>query len=208
MSSTADLVDRVRPGAQLAASAEPAAPAPLPARVATALFDRLTEYLGGRMADLFAGVERAKVEASWAAALSGFSREELARGVAAVSESPYAPTLGEFKRMCRPALDPERAFWEAEAGLAARSRGEPGAWSHPAIWRAASAMAAEVRAGQYPQVRRRWERALASELQRGWLEDVPAAPVQIEFKNPAAVAASPEVRRKLAEITKKFKELR
>lgn len=78
-------------------------------------------------------------------------------------------------RLCRPWMDPEAAFHEAVAGMAARKRGEKGGWSHPAIYHVAVAVGTHdlLNCG-YAVLRSRWERAFRDELARGQWEAVPA----------------------------------
>ena len=153
---------------------------PLPLAAMDDVFRSLRAQLGAKVADLYSGVPAADVQAEWAARLSGFQRHELARGIEACSNRRFAPTLGEFKQLCRPALDPEVAWLEASAGLRARSLGEKGAWTHPAVFRAASAMAHEIRTRSFNDSRRRWEFELNRAFAEGWGERIPDAPAQIE----------------------------
>lgn len=153
---------------------------PLPLAAMDDVFRSLRAQLGAKVADLYSGVPSADVHAEWAARLSGFRRHELARGIDACSNRRFAPTLGEFKQLCRPALDPEVAWLEASAGLRARSLGEKGVWTHPAVFRAASAMAHEVRTRSFNDCRRRWEFELNRAFADGWGEKIPEPTAQIE----------------------------
>lgn len=163
------------------------------------LLSQLTDAIGSKMADLYAGRERVDVEREWEQGLADMTREELARGVQAARLRPFAVNVSEFAHLCRPALDPEYAFSEAQTGLAARDRGEKGEWSHPAVYRAAMNHAWDVHRRTYREMRRIWNRALAIELEKGWGDDVPPVPRRIEHRPtlspmPAAVSA------KLAEL--------
>ncbi len=120
------------------------------------------------------------VRRTWAEHLAGFSRRELERGLAAVSESKFTPTLPEFKRLCRPCLDPEVAWWEAEHCLNQRKQGLAGDWSHPALWRAARQMSGEILNGDFARHRARWTVLLKRELAKGVGEGLPEAQRQIE----------------------------
>lgn len=152
---------------------------PLPAAAMADVFRSLRAQLGAKIADLYNGVPPEDVQAEWAARLSGFRRHELARGIEACSNRRFAPTLGEFKQLCRPALDPELAWLEASAGLRARSLGEKGEWTHPAVFRAASAMAHEVRSRSFKECRGRWDAELTRQFAAGWGEKIPMSAVQI-----------------------------
>lgn len=112
----------------------------------------------------------------------------------------WPPSLPEFLRACRPHLEADVAFFEAVRGMQARSKGETGTWSHPAIFHAAIAVGQYDMLNQaYQQLENRWNKALASQLALGTWADIPA---------PALALPSPvdskEVR---AEGQKKVREL-
>src|SRR5690606_29526160 len=111
---------------------------------------------------------------------AGYHECEIARGIAACRERTFAPTLGEFLKMCRPALDPEWAFYEAGDGLRQRDAGTIGDWSHPAVWRAACALSHEVRSGDFRAHRTRWTYTLKREFAAGWGEGVKPPAMRIE----------------------------
>jgi hypothetical protein len=171
----------------------------LPQRWIARIFDRLTAQLGAKVADLYAGVPAGNVQAEWAEALAGFKQLEIERGLKACQTRPFAPTLGEFCRLCRPALDSELAFLEAGHGLRQRDKGDIGDWSHPAVYRAACELALEVRSGNFREVRKRWEWVLQRELAAGWSE-IPEPLLQI--------GADVKVVSPPADIREKLKELR
>lgn len=127
----------------------------------------------------------------------GITPAELERGLAACRTARFAPSLGEFCQLCRPSLDPEVAWIEAERGLRARERGEVGVWSHPAVWRAACAMSHEIRGGAFKACRKRWEYTLRQEFANGWGGDVPPVAKRIEHR-PAVSGMPEDVRRFLA----------
>lgn len=173
----------------------------LPAPWVERLFSRLNDALGGKMADLYVGRVREDVEREWSIGLAGMTGRELARGVKAARLRTFAPNVGEFARLCRPALDPEYAFREAQIGLAARSRGETGEWSHPAVYRAAMTLSWDVRRKSYREMRYDWDRELTKEFERGWGEDVPPAQKQVEH-SPTNTVQSPAVRARVTELLK------
>ena len=147
------------------------------------LFDSLNAQLGAKMADLYAGVPAQTVQSEWAAGLSGFRRSEIERGLSACRTRAFAPTLGEFTRMCRPALDPEFAWLEAGHCLRQRDAGQVGDWTHPAVYRAACVMSMEVRSGDWKAYRKRWEWTLQREIAQGWSEvPEPALRLKSEVK--------------------------
>jgi hypothetical protein len=159
------------------------------------IFASLHVALGAKFDDLFAGQNRTVVMDEWARSLAGFRPAELDRGLAEMRNRRFTPTLGEFRIACRPALDPETAWWEAVEGLKERDQGRRGDWSHPAIWRAASEMGMDVRTEDFGKYRGRWTAKLKRELARGWIEDVPAVPPRLNMTNAkAADPNSPAVR--------------
>ena len=119
--------------------------APLPTPLVEQVFTRLTAQLGAKIADLYAGVDPVNVKAEWADGLAGYSYDEIMRGLKACQTRIFPPTLGEFCRFCRPALDPETAWLEAQACMAQREAGAVGDWTHAAVFRAAQAMGFELR---------------------------------------------------------------
>lgn len=112
------------------------------------------------------------IKRTWGEHLAGFTKNELTRGLAAVSELKFPPTLPEFKRLCRPALDPEVAWWEADHCLRQRADGFMGDWTHPAVWRAGRAMSMEIRGGEFAKHRVRWTVLLKRELAKGFGEGI------------------------------------
>jgi hypothetical protein len=139
------------------------------------LFERLSAILGGAMANVYASADPQRVKTEWAEALAGFTADEVKRGIAATRTRKFAPNLGEFLHLCRPALDPEIGFIEAEKGLRAHADGIAFAWSHPAVYWAAKGMAYEVRTTAYAHVRKRWDLHLAAEFAKGQWAGIPDA---------------------------------
>ena len=157
----------------------PEVPEPLAQRWIARVFDSLIGQLGAKVADLYAGVPAETVQAEWAAGLAGFTVVEVDRGVAACRTRAFAPTLGEFATLCRPALDAEFAWLEAAAGLRERDAGRIGEWTHPAVFRAACRMSREVQGGDFRQLRKRWSWTLARELAVGFGDGVPLPAVRV-----------------------------
>ena len=117
------------------------------------------------------------MRAVWAEQLAGYTVGEIKRGLREVATRRFPPTLGEFAQWCRPCLDPEAAWMEAEFCLRQREEGKVGDWTHPAVFRAASTMGNDVRSGDFQRHRARWTAALKRELAAGWGDGVPP-PVQ------------------------------
>lgn len=173
---------------------------PVPETWVEAIFTRLSAQLGAKVADLYGGVDPAAVKTEWAEALSGFDPSEISRGITSCQTRVFAPTLGEFLRLCRPALDPEIAWLEAAEGMAARERGHKGEWSHPAVYRAASSMAYELRTSDFKSQRKRWEWLLNREFPKGWLLGVPASMVRIANGGTEARPPTADERKALSDL--------
>lgn len=148
--------------------------------VVTTVFNALQGQLGSKVSVLWANVPVATVHEEWALGLAGYDQSEIDRGLAVCRTRLHAPVLGEFLRMCRPALDPELAWLEAQAGMADRARGLRGDWTHPAVYRAARGFEYELRGGAYVAHRKQWEWRLEREFARGW-GDVPAPQEQLTW---------------------------
>lgn len=139
----------------------------------------------------------------WALALADFKPVEIARGLDETAKRKFTPTLGEFANLCRPCLDPEWAFREAEHCMRQRDAGYVGDWSHPAVWRTASTLALEVRQSEYGKVKTRWSFLLKAELAKGWGEAVPQPPLRVSH-DAAPVGGTSDValreRRRIAKL--------
>ncbi|AVJ30175.1 hypothetical protein [Achromobacter spanius] len=130
---------------------------------------------GAKFAQAWEGLTPREVKDSFNQKLAGFTEAEARVGLVACLGRDWPPTLPEFMRLCRPWMDPETAFHEAVAGVAARKRGEVGMWSHPAIFHATRAVGSHdlLNCG-YGVMKLRWERALRDEFARGQWDAVPA----------------------------------
>lgn len=153
------------------------------------LFGRMTAIVGASMfTTVYAGADPEVVKAQWAEGLAILTVDEVKRGLVAVRTRKFAPNLGEFLHLCRPSLEPEVAWIEAEKGLRAHQEGHAFAWSHPAVYWAARAMQHEIRTANFAQMRKRWETVLAEWMAVRELPSIPdpqarriaAAPAQAE----------------------------
>lgn len=171
------------------------------------LFGRLTAIVGASMfTTVYAGADPAVVKAQWAEALATFTADEVRRGLAAARTRKFAPNLGEFLHLCRPALDPEIAWIEAEKGLRTHAAGEVFAWSHPAVYWAGHSMQTELRTMQFAQARKRWEVVLAEWMAVGkWPSILDPRPRRIA--PPPAQAEVPGTERH-AEVQAKLQAVR
>jgi len=111
---------------------------------------------------------------AWAEAFEdeGITPDEVKAGLRACRKLyDWPPSVAEFVKACRPAIDPNVAYQEAVAGVNARDRGEMGKWSHPAIFWAASCMAYDLKHQAAAAIKQRWQTALQAEMSKGeWSE--------------------------------------
>ncbi len=149
------------------------------------LWNRLSGTYGGRWLKDFPDMRSIENwKAAWAEGFDeeGLTPHDVAEGLRTCRRmSPdWPPSLGEFLRACRPGLVPENAFYDAVAGMAARRRGELGAWCHPAVyWSAVNVGSHDLLNCGYSVMKTRWERALAEELARGVWREIPTPSVAL-----------------------------
>lgn len=171
------------------------------------IFRRLGAQQGAKLATLFKGTNLDDLEAEWAVSLFGFRSEEIDRGLNRASTFDWQMTLPAFKKLCRPCLDPEYAFYEAQTCLKQRQDGEVGDWSHPAVFRAAARMSAELNSGEpFTRYRTRWTALMELELDRGWGADVPAPKRQLPAQVHKPAPCPPDQAERLAQIRREILE--
>lgn len=149
---------------------------------------------------------------AWAEAFSeeGISFDEIKRGIVTCRKQyDWAPSLPEFIKACRPALDYETAFHEAVEQMAKRHAPKQtkdglvsqDKWSHPAIYWAAAKLGNDL-AGPYGSIKGRWKQSLDQAMAnpRG---EVPA--LLHALPAPGKCSVSPEeAKRRIEEIKKMF----
>lgn len=138
-----------------------------------ALFDQMLLAYGKKFTDQWGGTDPDKLYEHWRLQLSGYTPAEITRGVAALESRDWPPTLPEFKKLCRPPVDPIVAYYEAVEGVTARERGENGNWSHPAIFWAAASMAHDLKSMGYSALKAHWEKALTEQMEKGQWAPIP-----------------------------------
>lgn len=169
------------------------------------LFARLLHILGpAELGRMIGGADPDAFRATWAEHLGGFTRAEIARGLAEASNRRFPFRLGEFKNWCRPALDPEVAWHEAEMGLRDREHGQVGEWTHPAVFRAAARLSSEVRSGDYTKHRARWAYMLKRELSYGFGEWPGPPPLAIDGPTETWRAPTEEEKREQAALRQRL----
>lgn len=154
---------------------------------------------GSRFGELWRGGDPRRIREVWASALSGYSGNEIARGIAACREREWPPVLPEFLKLCRPSIDTEQGYLEAIAQLTRRRSGDD-CWSHPAIfWAAVRLGSQDLLASNWANMKSRWTAALQKELERGSWPEIP--PQRLALPEPGRTAIPPEEqRRRLAAL--------
>lgn len=180
---------------------------PVLREVVQGIFDEMLVTYGKRFVDTWSAADPDKLVDHWTMKLAGFTRGEIKRGVAALESRDWPPTLVEFKKMCRPSIDPEVAYYEAYEQGIARDSGKPNHWSSKAIFWAWRAVGANVfREQSYTQLKTRWERALADQLAKPELPDIPEMVLAIGVDIQTTEINSKikaEIEKQLAEVNKK-----
>lgn len=182
-------------------------PPPIRRSVIVKLQEHMRYSYGKKFTDQWDATKPELWVSFWCEQLAGLTDAEIARGVAALSGRDWPPTLPEFKRLCRPPLDQQAAFYEALSGILARERGERFEWSHPAIyWAAVKVGAFDIKGSGYGQIQKRWETALQALLDAGSYEPIPNPALALPAPGKAALSRSEAVRR-LAELKLKLKTM-
>lgn len=152
-------------------------PRALSVDVLAGLFERLAGIFGQQMSQAFEGIEK-NSRKEWSEALAAFSAEEIENGIirCRTKHRGYAPNLPEFLHLCRPSLDPEIAWIEAERGLKALSMGTRFTWSHVAVYWAAKECSVDIRTRTYSEVKKKWEYVLGQQFAAGSWEPIPSTP--------------------------------
>lgn len=173
---------------------------PLPESWVERMFHKMLLDFGKKFTDQWGGTDTDELITHWANEMAGYRPDEIKRGLAAMETRDWPPTLPEFKKMCRTPLDPLVAYYEAVAGVQARSSGDFGKWSHPAIYWAAMPLSFDLMSQTYSQIKPRWERAFFEQLDKREWPEVPS--VMLALTAPGAAApisreAADEMLRKL-----------
>lgn len=173
-------------------------------RLADRLFDRFVIMYGKRFLDMWSGIDPAKLKEAWAEEIEGYTVDELKRGVEGCKGKEWPPTLPEFLNLCRPPMNYEAAFREAQLNIVKRDRGEVPEWSSRAVyWAYVQFGHFDLRNSDYNSARKRWaemlDELIADEKEHG----LPEIPVQ-DYKQ---LNAPGKTEISLEEAAKRAKEL-
>lgn len=143
------------------------------------LFQKMEDRFGDLWANRYGAFPRARVKQTWAEDLGDLSGEEVARGVSGCKSSKFPPTLPEFRALCRPPVDFEGSFVEAQQQMAAREAGQD-RWSNPAIfWAAVTIGSFDLRNGAWVVLEKRWRKVFQAELDKGEWQPVPVRAIAL-----------------------------
>lgn len=173
---------------------------PVLRNIVTGLFDEMLLAYGKKFTDQWGATAPDLLADHWAQKLTGYTPRELKRGIAALEGREWPPTLPEFKKLCRPTIDPLVAYYEAITGTQERLKGEEGSWSHPAIFWAAMPLSFDLNNQTYSQIKARWEKALNEQMEKGEWEPIPAAMIALAAPM-AAPISNEEAKKRLAELS-------
>ena len=91
---------------------------------------------------------------------AGLTPAEVAYGIERCTDLyDWPPSLPEFLKACRPAIDPERAYHEANEQMRLREDGKD-RWSSPMVYWAAVSLGNDLRNNHYGAISKRWAAAL------------------------------------------------
>jgi len=151
------------------------------------LFAKMHALYGAKFLEQWAGIDIDAVQRQWGIALGKMTPEQIRRGTLLMEACDFPPTLPQFIKLCKPVLDPQAAYFEAVAGIAAREQGKRGEWSDPAIYWATTIIGAfDLKTQPYAQIRRRWEKALSDAQTHPHAKSIPAPDVHLEATNASA----------------------
>lgn len=74
------------------------------------LFTRLASMYGQKFTKMWDGIPRQDQVNTWAEMLADMDKYDLANGLKNCIDTPYPPTLPEFRLLCVPRYEPERVF--------------------------------------------------------------------------------------------------
>lgn len=172
------------------------------------LFDRMAAMYGARFADMWGGLDLSSVKSVWREELSDMSPDEISRGVAACRTRDWPPTLPEFVKLCRPAIDYERAFSEAVKQMQLR-KSDCDQWSNPVVFWAAASIGSDLSNLPYSALKARWQNALdeaAEKVRSGQLpREVPRRFDALPSPGKTSVPKEEQMRR-IAEVRKSIAE--
>jgi hypothetical protein len=184
---------------------------PLPDKWVDEIFKRLHGRFGNRfISDYSAGIVGSDGEDKgisnakkiWAEELSGFTPEEIKRGLTTVYQFP--PSCDSFKLACRPSVDYEQAFVEAVEQMQLRNQGKD-QWTSAAVYWAAVELGNDLSNYPYQSIKGRWKSAFDKAKEKIWKGSLPnTVPVRLTaLPSPGqSTVSKEEAQKRFAEVYK------
>lgn len=168
------------------------------------LWERLVSRYGSRFTDMWRGIDPDKLKQAWSEEMAGYTADELRRGLEACKAKDWPPTLPEFLKLCRPPMNYEAAYREAQLNIVKIERNEQPEWSSRAVyWAKVQYGHFDLKNSDYSSARKRWaeilDELIATDKERG----LPEIPVQ-DYKQLVAPGKT-QISRE--EAAKRVKEL-
>ena len=149
------------------------------------VLERMAEYHTAEKRDKAIGMNdgEERIKLSWAREFSLMTPEMVVRGAKKIRDQNFCPNLAKFTQLCKPSA--EEAYVEAQIGMQARSRGEFGAWTCPAVYFSAiefggSDLREKVWLAANARFSKIYERVIERQ-ERGELDVIPA-PAAVEHR--------------------------
>lgn len=152
--------------------------------------------------------ERLAKKIEWANAIQGYTPKMIKRGIEKTMGNTFPPTLGNFLAACK--MSAEEAFYEAQAGISARSQGRFGEWTCLAVYHAAVEFGlSELKTSNWNFQKARWTRFYDANFEKQLKDELGAIPPPISTDNridyQPTNERAPEVAEKIEQITQKTK---
>ncbi len=140
----------------------------------------------------------------WAEDLSGYSGDEIKRGLNECMKREYPPTLPQFAMMCRPKMNYEESFQEAVKQMPLRKEGLD-KWSMPAIYYAGITMMYALQHNTYESVKDKWKSAIDTAIEDIKYGKIPNE-IPLVIMPPETIKITPEQARANIERVQKIAE--
>jgi len=138
------------------------------------IFEKMKFQFGKSYYDKWGAIDGKQSMIYWGKELFDLTAQELRRGYEAISHQVFAINVAEFRRLCRPDVDPVVAYYTALNQGERREKGEMGDWPHPAIyWAWAKIGSFDFRNLGYTQLKPRWEAALHEQFAKSKWDGIP-----------------------------------
>ncbi len=142
----------------------PANQSALPENWIDYIFRKMESRYGSLWADRYGLSNLELVKRDWSEDLSGFTGEELKRGLVSSRSLKFPPTLPEFMNLCRPVIDAKSEWIEACEQMRIRLQGkQEDKWSREQVYWAAVAIGwHDLNSLSWDQIKTRWTHSIAN----------------------------------------------